>query len=232
MVVLSLRTALEHLSADPHTHELSGQVKNVSELLSEDNLRKLEHSHKGIFAFLAFHPVGDQAITEYLLQGTLSSDSGSTILVLFVIEADARGPRVLSDRDFGSAVEVTEAVHPSYATLQLLFGEVPPPSLPGIAFFDRLGMTEPVYVRLGGLTNVESVRTRLRDVCAMANGCVRSRSRDDPSGFADCFSKALAVKGIPYMRSGRRSLIECLILAARRLFEHRQDLVSVASLVK
>src|ERR1017187_538639 len=148
MLVRSLQTLIEQAVESFKAHQYTGNILSVEEFLLDENIRKLEDAFDGIFAFLAFHPRADQPIVDYVQAGSMSSDSGRHVLVLFISEA-ARWPTSVTERSVRAWLELDLATHPSYELMEALFKGSTPPTPPGVAFFSRFtDSLEPVFVSL------------------------------------------------------------------------------------
>jgi hypothetical protein len=157
---------------------LSGNVLDPSKLLLEENLRALEEAFDGVFAFLAFHPSADAAMTKYLESGTLESDSGPNVLVLFIQSRDADTPTRLNSESFAGWIDLRSEQLPAQKLIRGLFepGYVPP--LPGLLVFENFtDQCEAVYFDLPSDASVEEVRSfdasfyihsrHMRSACAL-----------------------------------------------------------------
>jgi hypothetical protein len=229
MLAISLLTVLDELLADDSgTKNFAGNVKDVDQLLDPANLNRLTKLTP-VIAFLAFHPVTDQPIADYVRTGVLSADSGPNILVLFALDQPASAPVPIEADSFASWLELDTSSHPSYEIIRLLFdtGVVPP--LPGIVFFRAVGdKTDALYVELTGLKSVNEVQSRLRDVFALADEVGR---KSTPKQFGDQLGIKLSSRKIPYRRTQHVSVREWLIRAFQIANDHLGDIVSVAGLI-
>jgi hypothetical protein len=201
-------------------------------LLSHDNLEQLERWHDGVFAFLAFHPKGDKPIVDYLLEGTLADDSGQRVLVFFTLNCDARWPKPICPSDFGDWIGVEQSSDVSHQIIALLFKDQTAPPLPGILFFERFSITEPVFASLAGLHETSRIRETIRLLCSVADRCSRDNGDERSGRFADHLSRCLALQDREYARANGKSWQEWCIAVFQRLWKSRQDLVSAASLLK
>jgi hypothetical protein len=216
-------TLIEEAVADHGFKQLSGQVTSFDRLLQEDNLIALEQSFPAIFAFLAFHPVADAAVADYVKEDTLGSDSGTKILVLFTLDAVVRtsGPQLTA-----AGVQIDSGVHPAYEMVRTLFAPKPPPPLPGIIFISTFSGDGPaVYVQLDGLADAAAVRGRLRTVFAMAEKAFGPDENREK--FAGSFAAALQKAQIPHSQSGRTSIREWLVRSVQFAAKYRSDLIAI-----
>lgn len=232
MFVLSLTTLMEEALAVPGTKNASGNVRSFDQLLSPENLEQLEKHHAGLFAFLAFHPEADRTVADYVKAGTLASDSGPQLLVLFTLDSTARFPARLDSRSFQRWLDLDTGVHPAYQMIRQMFpsGRVPP--LPGILFFGSFTVPDCIYVSLAELTEMESLRQRLRELFSRADQVVRKQKDGSSETWADALAIQLRKDHFDYQRSASLSPREWLIRAYRFLTEHQGDLVSALSLLK
>ena len=232
MLVLSLRTLVEQAVESFKAHQYTGNILSLDDFLREESISRLESQFDGLFAFLAFHPRIDQTIVDYIQAGSMASDSGSRILVLFLLDQPAQWPVPITKQSFGSWLELDTSVHPSYELVRTLFEGSTPPPLPGIAFFDRLSdLREPVFVGLQNLTTKEQIRTRLQTVCGLATTAY-SKHGHRYDRFANDFCVELELQKVPYVRAGRTSMRSWLIKAFRVAWQHKGDIVSVVKLIK
>src|SRR6185503_12922262 len=82
---------------DSKTKGLAGSITDAENF--DRNRKALQSMHKGLFSFLAFHPGTDKAVSEYVEEGSIASDAGTAILVLFFATTEIRSPRSVSSRD-------------------------------------------------------------------------------------------------------------------------------------
>jgi len=230
MLVLSFRSTLESALTDPDVRHGAGNIRDIEELLTEETFRRMEEVHEGVFAYLAFHPVGDPAVTRYLLDGTLADDAGPKVLVLFVGEREASWPKPLASADFEGAVEVEQGAHPSRYLLDILSRSRSLP-LPGLVFFEHFRASEPIHLSLEGLGDAAAVRASIREGCLLAQDAWRRTRHPGGEGFADALSLAFLKQELPYTRVGSTSLSEWFVRGYRKVNEYRKDILSVVKLV-
>ncbi|SRR6266487_562995 len=229
--VISLQTLLEGALAGPPKN-LEGHVRSIEDLFSPVNRQALEQHFSGVFAFLGFHPGTDGGITSYVRSGTLSSDSGQNILVLFTFDSRVTSPTMLRDQTFRSWLTLTTTVHPSYTLVRSMFKDSVVLNFPGIIFFeDFLQNQNPVYIHIAESSNEEAVRTQMRGLFAIANKAYQS-SWETQKNFLDLFAQALQKEKIYYERGNDVSLREWFISAFRFLSARTSDIVSIVSLFK
>jgi hypothetical protein len=208
----------------------SGNVLSPEALLNEDNLLALEQSTPGIFAFLAFHPRGDRALMEYLEDGTLGSDSGPNILVLFTLSTDAGAPLVLATDAFAQWLHIDEGELPCQRLIRELFEPGPVPPLPGLLVFDSfLQPGEGIYLDLSKETSSEELRRSLRSAFALLDHAVRT-GKDGKRSVADRFAVAAQRDRRQIYRSKRVSMRQWLVRAYQLLADHSGDIAAAISL--
>lgn len=229
MIVLSLENILEAAVADRSTKNLSGYIHDVEQLLTKENLRKLEIAHDGIFAFLAFHPKLDTAMTDYVQKGSLSADAGSNIFAMFVLDQSANTPQRITDESFKNWLTIDEQQLPSYEIVRRLFEQNPPP-LPGVAFIEKLSdQSEPVFVSFQGKGTVEEVGAFARKVFYIASQTY-NKNRKDQEEFVLGFCARLTQERIEYYRTSQKTIMEWLIFAYNLAKANVGTLVSVVQL--
>jgi hypothetical protein len=225
MQTISFTTLLEESVANHSFSRASGNVMGFDRLLKAESFAALEQAHPGIFAFLAFHPGVDTAVANYVREGTLGSDSGPRILVLFTLDAEIRIADLQLTVD---DVEIDAGVHPAYQMVRILFAPKAPPALPGIIFINQF--TEgggAVYSQLDNLPDASAVRERLRTLFAMAE---KSMGTDgNRRKFISVFASSLQAGQLPYSTSSKTSLREWLIRSLQFVVKYRSDLVAVLS---
>jgi hypothetical protein len=229
MLAISLLTVLDELLAnDLGNKNLAGNVKDVDQLLDPANLNRLTQLAP-VIAFLAFHPLTDQPVADYVRTGVLSADSGPNILVLFALDQPASAPVPIEAGAFANWLELDTRSHPSYDMIRLLFDTGVVPTLPGIVFFRGVSAkTDALYVELTGLKSVNEVQSRLRDVFVLADEVSRNSA---PGQFGDQLGVRLRSQRISYRRTQRVSVREWLIHAFQIADDHLGDIVSVAGLI-
>jgi hypothetical protein len=179
MLVVSVRQLAEQTVAEARPEKrLSGSVADFSVLFEAENLEQIEQRY-ACFGFLAFDPRGDQAIVDYLSEGTLAADSGQSALVLFTTSRPTPTP---SEFDVGQLdwLDLDAGTLPAREILRHLFVPDEPPPLPGIALLRKLSAgDEAVYFPLGDLESAAQVRQHLRalfvDLEEVAKGSVDGR---------------------------------------------------------
>ena len=225
MQTIPFTALVEESVADHSFGRLSGNVMSFDRLLSAENLAALEQAHPGVFAFLAFHPRVDAAIADYVREGTLGSDSGPRILVLFTLDADMQ---VGNQQLTVDGVEIDADLHPAYRMVRILFAPKAPPPLPGIIFISQFtDEGSAVYSELNGLADAAAVRERLRTLFAMAEKSMGSDGNREK--FINAFASSLQASQLPYSKSSRTSLHEWLIRSLQFVAKYRSDLVAVLS---
>lgn len=224
MIILPLSTLIEESNAILGIKNFTGNVMSYESLFNEDNIKKLEEYHQGVFAFLAFHPTRDEAVVDYIKQETLTSDSGPTILVMFICHDNRKFARKISKTDLEGWIEIDQELHPSYEVIRKIFlpNQVPP--IPGIVFFERLSaISKPVYVTLGDCKEGSEVGLRLGKVFSFADAVYRNDNRDD---FPITFSEALLKEKIEYFRPGPLSVAEWLIQTYRNVMHYKSEIMT------
>jgi hypothetical protein len=196
----------------------------------EQNFAALDRQHRGVYAFVAFHPLADKDVVDYIADGSLGDDAGSHILALF-LQAD-KVPQALrevrsSDPLFGISLSLEE--HPAYALANKFFLGAARPQLPGIVFLNRL--FEPVYslyVMLEG-ANKEQIRAQCRKVFDAAN---QSADKSKGSGDArvwrldfDRFAARLFELGVSYRRAGEKGVRSATFIAGAWLKKNASSIV-------
>lgn len=232
MLVVSLTTLVQEAAASGDAKHLSGNIQNAADLFNDANLERLDAQYAGVFAYLAFYPATDQPIVEYIKQGSLASDSGPRILVLFTLDSQASSATSLPQNAFGSWLQLDASEHPSYRLIRTLFGQKATPPLPGIAFLPQLtGEHEVAYVPLQGLSDAAAVRDKLRTLFSVADHTYQELRGDQPrSQFTDRFAVQLQKDRVPFETSGSTSLSEWLVRGYQFVGDHAGDIVSVAQL--
>jgi len=219
MIAVSLLTALEAASR-PNERGLIGDISDPKALLDPENLEKLE-GVAGMFAFLAFHPMTDAPVREYIVSGALSADSGPNILVFFVLDEEASAPVTIGDAAFKSWVELGASSIPAYELIRFLFEPAPVPPLPGLVFFAELARhSEAVYVPLADA----AVQRTMRMAFSLADHAVRTKPRQEA---LDSLRVALRREKIKYMATTPMSLAEWLVRGYQYISSHAWDIVTL-----
>jgi hypothetical protein len=228
MLVLSLEGLIE--TASETVKNLTGNISSFDDLLAEDRLQALDDNYSGVFAYLAFFPGADQAVTSYVRSGTLASDSTRDALVLFSLDEQARWPTVLSPTAFDSWLHLDATEHPSYAITRALFAPHPPPSLPLLIMFDSwTRSTNVIGIGLADLHDEAAVRERLRKVFSLATPEVAKNSdgKSTSNKLIDDIAARLAAARISYLRSEGSSVRERLWQARNFVADHFSEIVAV-----
>jgi hypothetical protein len=226
--VLALTSLIETAAATGKN--LTGNILSFDDAFSLARLQALEDSFAGVFAYLAFFPVADAAVTEYVKSGTLASDSGPSVLVLFNLDQQARWPTALPESAFDSWLQVDAQEHPSYPIARALFAPKAAPPLPLLVLFDSWTReANVVAVGLSDLSTATEARERMRTVfsivqTATAKGPATGKTMDD-------IARKLAARRIEYDRSAGLSVRERLWKVSHFVGDHLSDLVAVVGLV-
>jgi hypothetical protein len=230
MLVLSLTTLIGEASLNGDAKRLSGNVADLDTLLQEDSLRALEAHHHGVFAFLAYHPGIDVAVSGYVTEGTLAADSGPGVLVLFTA-AYADAPVLVSNASLAGLLTIERAELPAQQMTRLLFSERQVPVLPGLLVFDHFtGETEALYFPLDEAADPADVRTRLRGLFSLIEHSKRSVA-GSRRPFADVLAVAAQREELAFVRSGRTSMRQWLVQAYQLTKRHAADIVGALGLV-
>jgi hypothetical protein len=210
---------------------LSGNV-NVDELLKEEHLQLLERRLGDVvFAFLAFHPWADSAVLDYVEGGTLASDSGPDIMVLFTVAQDASMGSDIDQSSFADWLKIDAGEQPSYVMIRELFEPASVPPLPGIAFFERFtSPSEVVYFDLASLDR-DAIRQRMREIFSLAGRAARVNREQPGRSFADVLAVSAQRERRPFARSGPVSMRQWLVKSYQFAGDHFGDIVSVVPLL-
>ncbi|MEV4443322.1 hypothetical protein AB0K09_30860 [Streptomyces sp. NPDC049577] len=230
MLALSLATVLEEvLASGPEQQKnLQGNIRDLDELLQPENLARLREV-ADVFAFLAFHPAADAAVTDYVRSGTLADDSGPGVLALFTLDTPAPVPVVVDDGSFSAWLDLGGGTHPAYRMVRTLFADGFVPPLPGVLFFhDLASESGAVYVPLGRAETEDEVRTLLRRVFALA---AAEADPDNARKAVDRLCVALRKEHVDYHKTRRASLREWLVEAFQLAAERAGDIVGVVGLL-
>jgi hypothetical protein len=216
---------------DPNSKRLAGSITNSVDF--ERNRRVLQSFHRGLFSFVAFHPGVDASVAEYIEKGSIASDSGPNIMVLFYSAKDIRFPRPVGPKDLNIGVDFDLNIHPAYEFVQWLLPGKSVPAFPGLIFMDGVvDSIEAVYVPIAKHSTSAEVADFCRSVFALANRLVKDTAAGQPLSL-DSFSVALKKSEIEYTRSGDASMGEWLVVAYQFSKKHGATIVSlIAKLAK
>jgi hypothetical protein len=197
----------------------------------EENFAALDQLHKGIFAFLAFHPVSDKQVAEYVREGSLGSDAGPHILVFFLAGFDAaQAPRRLVVGDLQYGVELSLEAHPAYELAARFSAQEVSPPFPGLIVFDGLlTPRQAIYVPITG-SNATRVRSSCRKILDAANASFVKEFGKHAKVLRfdfDRFAARLVELGLDYRRAGERGLRSAAFIAAAWVKKNAGALVSV-----
>lgn len=171
-----------------------------------ENFKALDKQHKGVYAFLAFHPSADDSVAQYVGDNSLGDDAGPNILALFLVQPHApRRPRPVKPEDlrFGVALSTTE--HPAYELARRFFSGKTPPRLPGIVFFDRLSKKGSSLYVLIQASDKSQVRSQCRKAFEAANRSMTTAKKTPRVDF-DRLAARLLEADLSYRRQGRKGI--------------------------
>jgi|GEM_PF-2965878 len=232
MLVQSLITNIESAISNREHNNFSGNITNSEDLLNIENLKKLEDTFGGIFAFIAFHPKTDQLIGDYLQQGSISSDSGQHIFVLFTMDVPAFKPIKLNSGAFEKWITIDKSIHPSYQLIYSLFPNQSQPELPGILFISKFSSPDsPIFVSIGDMKTSNEVGSFFRKVFKTATKCFLE-TNGTTEKFTSKFGTSLAIEKIKYQHVGPTSMKEWLVKAFFIMKKNLGDIVTVVGLFK
>lgn len=216
---------IEEASSD--AKNFGGNIQGLQDLLVPGNLARFRE-FAGACCFLAFHPHGDPAVTDYVRSGTLPDDSGPGLLVLFTLDEPAPIAVPIGGGSFGRWAELSVGVHPAYQLVRTLFHGKPDPPLPGLVVFSDLATdTDGLYLPLSHLDTEREVRKHLREVFAAIR---YEASEAKPAKFLDNLGVRLSRRGLAYERTNRRPMREWLLEAFRFTADHYGDIVGTIGL--
>lgn len=228
MLVLPLELLIQQAAA-PDEKRLSGTLRDPAAMFDPDNMRALEGLHPGPLAFLAFDPSVDKPVTDYLLEGSLTVDSGADLLVLFIAN-ETNGVVPLTRTGLGGWIEVEQMERPAHKLVSLLFQSKRVPPLPGIVFFAALqGDADAIFVALTDLSDAAAVRTRLRLLFSYAAKAWDKASGDRAKVISVLGSELLKAE-IAADRAGKASMREWWVSAYKFLARHKAAVISVLTL--
>jgi hypothetical protein len=219
VIAVSLLSVLEGASR-PGERGLIGDISDPEALLVPENLGMLEGA-ASMFAFLAFHPVSDAPVREYIGSGALLADSGPNILVFFVLDQEASAPVPVGEEAFTSWAELSASTIPAYQLVRFLFEPAAVPPLPGLVFFTGLARHgAAVYVPLAGA----DVQQRMRTVFSLADHAARTKPRQEALGS---LRVALRREKITYVATTSMSVAEWLVRGYQYVSSHAWDIVTL-----
>jgi hypothetical protein len=192
------------------------------------NLDALDRQFHGVLCFVAFHPVTDRAVAEYVVSGTLGQDAGAQVLALFLARNEVRFPRELTAADIDLGVKIEAGSHPVYELLDWAFPAENRPPLPGLIFFDKLSIDilTAVYVPLAGLDS-KGVTERCRSLFFLARESLKpsvSLKRLDLD--FDLFCNRLDQLNIHYLRTGPATVQGRIYSFINWLDKHRAEILA------
>jgi hypothetical protein len=218
-----LRPLLEALLADPDFSNLTGEVQRANDLLKSDAMARLDARHIGVFALFVFNEKVDHVVAQYLASGSLASDVGVHVFVLY---ESAPKPRRVPSMNMDGLVRV-QAENPLVAFARVLFPNQHL-TLPGILVVERLSQSgEAVFISLDG--DATSFNARIRRILSTVDQ--ESAQRASDRSFAYSLGIKLSAQGVSYLRSGGISYQEQLVGILRTLWESKRDLLAIIPVV-
>ena len=161
-------------------------------------------------------------------KGSIASDSGTAILVLFFATTDIRSPRSVSPKDLNIGLDLDMNMHPAYEFVQWLFPTQIVPAFPGLVFMDRVyDVVSAIYIPITTHSSAGSVADFCRSVFALANAVFKKHRGGDEKAILDSLSVELKMKRIDYSRSGQASIGEWLASAYQFGKKNSATIVSV-----
>lgn len=220
MPTQSLRPLLEALAAPDGVRQVGGAISDPDDLLAGGALERLDQAYPDkLFGLVLHDPAADAGVAAYLKAGSLPTDSGEGIVVLY--EPAPRPRRLAPVNDIALSGE-----NPIAAFARDLFPGTPL-VLPGLVVLRRLAApSDAVWVPLAG--NQETVTASARHAFA----AIARVAPDEPGKpFGERLGLALARDGIDYRRSEPIAVREHVHRLLRRLWNHRRDLAGFIPVV-
>ena len=213
---------------DASTKNLAGSITDPT--LFDNNRRALQSMHRGLYSFMAFHPNADKSVADYIEAGSVGSDSGQNILVLFFSTKELRFPRKIKQDDLNVGFELDTTVHPAYELAQWLMPGQVAPKFPGIFFMDRIvDSIEALYVPITKHATAAEVADFCRSIFLVANKSLK-RDSGEPFSF-NSLATTLMKNGFEYHRTSEASIGEWLLSAYQFSKKHGATIVAVISKV-
>lgn len=227
MGVISFLQVLRELPfAGGEPRNLVGSIQALDVLLRPESLAKLQEFYSGAYAFLAFHPMLDRPVVEYIRSGALSSDSGQGTLVLFLSVDELGLLKADQQVNLGIGITLDASVHPAYSFVRRVLDTGRTPVLPGVLFFDALIQRKAaVYVPFPKLGSAQEVGAFLRSLFQISDICFLGTEINEQR--FDEFCERLRAEKIAYDRSGSTSFGEWVVGAYQIALEHKADIVTV-----
>ncbi|MBF6180815.1 hypothetical protein [Nocardia otitidiscaviarum] len=222
MLVISVQAILEEATSDARFD--GGNVRQLSSLLEAENLARLRRDYSTV-CFLAFDPVADRPVADYVQGCTLADDSGPDILVMFTWHQPAPIVVPVSGSVTGGWGEIQRGVNPSYELLRTLFvGGRRVPRPPGLVVFgDFAESTDGVFLPLPQ-ENPDAVRSHLRTVFADIEEMAQHTK---PRKFLDALGVHWTQAGLEYERTNARPIREWLLKGFQAARRNGGDIVGV-----
>jgi hypothetical protein len=227
MYGLSFSKILQESVSIAGEKRLSGGIRSLNDLLNSPSFGKLQSSYN-LFCFLAFHPQIDTLVEEYLEKGSIASDSGKQILVLFIANSETRMPTIIKKADLDFGIQIESSIHPAYEAVETLFPGKKM-DLPGLIFFDRfVDAKNSVYISFLGEDSVAKVASLCRSIFSIAQNSY-NMSRNQEHDFFNDFCVQLAKKRISYDRTQETSFREWLVKIYNKAADHKSDILTVVT---
>lgn len=228
MISLAQLAAEAAYTADGNRN-LSGKLVYTEDL--EAAFHKFDSLTQCMYVFLAFHPKSDAAMSQYILEDSVSDDAGPNLMALFLSPDQVSLPRAIRRSDLLFGVEVKREEHPAYKLARSFYPTDALPKFPGLIFFDSLSApTHSVYVAVGG-DSAASFRTACRRVFEAANKCfvfpdptVEDRK---PDFDFDRFAAELYDLDITYHRTDTVGARAATLLVGVWIKKHAKAIISV-----
>ncbi len=151
MLLQPFTSLLEECAAAASSNRLknlTGDIQDLSESMTPENLKALDAAHDGIYAFLAFDPTVDVEIRNYLLSPSAGRDSGKNILLLFTTSVSAGTSPSAAPSDYPAWLVVNGQTHVSNEIAREAFASSSTSlQFPGVLFMERMGRTDRADLR-------------------------------------------------------------------------------------
>lgn len=204
----------------------TGLIKDVELLLNSNAIESLQKKHKGIFCYLALDTQIDSELYEYIKTGSLASESGDNLIILYSINTNINSIKVIENDKLQDFFDFDYKSNINIEIIQALYGDNLIPSLPGLLVFDNLpNSIKSIYIpfmdsKFGNNLNC------LREVIRILRKSCQNDYNPNKSIIEEV-SIQVAISNINYHKNSKYNFKEHIINIYRNLIKIKGDLISL-----
>lgn len=203
----------------------TGMIRDWEKLLQPETIERLRAQHQGVICYLAFDSLMDTELLNYIQTGSLSSEAGDEVLILFSINKIVESMTMIEEEELKEIIEFDHKENVNHKVLQAYFNDASYQALPGLLIFDNIANSKnSIYVPLNKTAHPQQL-DGLRKVLEIIHQQIGKRGFK--SSLIDAIATDLVREKLEYEKNNNYSFGEGIILFYRILMKAKSDLISI-----